>query len=134
MRLSYDGANATYNSLQTTLTGTVKRDLHLQVSYTLAKAMDATTASGSGGDLQNVTNPYQGWRYDFGPSVFDRRNVFFANFVYDLPIFRNATNRALRGAWADGRSPASLPRTRVRPSISGIAANRACPAAIPLPA
>jgi hypothetical protein len=97
MRLSYDGANATYNSLQATLTGTVRRDLHLQVSYTLAKAMDATTSSGSGGDLENVTNPYQGWRYDFGPSVFDRKNVFFANFVYDLPIFRNATNRALRG-------------------------------------
>jgi len=97
MRLSFDGANASYNSLQTSFTGTVKRDLHLQVSYTLAKAMDATTASGSGGDLQNATNPYQGWRYDWGPSVFDRRNVFFANFVYDLPVFRNATSRLVRG-------------------------------------
>jgi hypothetical protein len=102
MRLAYDGANASYNSLQTTLTGTVKHDLHLQVSYTLAKAMDATTSTGSGGDLENVTNPYQGWRYDWGPSVYDRRNVFFANFVYDLPLFRNATSRALRaglGGW-----------------------------------
>ena len=43
MRLAYNGANASYNSLQTSLTGTVKHDLHLQVSYTLAKAMDATT-------------------------------------------------------------------------------------------
>ncbi len=60
MRLSYDGANATYNSLQASLTGTVRRDLHLQVSYTLAKAMDATTSSGSGGDLENVTNPLPG--------------------------------------------------------------------------
>jgi len=102
MRLAFNGANASYNSLQTSLTGTIKRDLHLQVSYTLAKAMDATTASGSGGDLQNATNPYQGWRYDWGPSVYDRRNVFFANFVYDLPAFRNATSRALRaglGGW-----------------------------------
>ncbi len=102
MRLAFNGSNASYNSLQTSLTGTIRHDLHLQVSYTLAKAMDATTASGSGGDLQNATNPYQGWRYDWGPSVFDRRNVFFANFVYDLPVFRNATNRALKaglGGW-----------------------------------
>jgi hypothetical protein len=102
MRLAYNGANAHYNSLQTSLTGTVHRDLHLQASYTVAKAMDATTASGSGGDLNNATNPYQGWSYDFGPSVYDRRNVFFANFVYDLPLFRTATNHALRaglGGW-----------------------------------
>ena len=76
----------------------MKRDLHLQVSYTVSKAMDATTASGSGGDLNNATNPYQGWRYDFGPSVYDRRNVFFGNFVYDLPLFRTATSRLVRGA------------------------------------
>ena len=102
MRLAYDGANSSYNSLQTSLTGTVKHDLHLQVSYTLAKAEDATTASGSGGDLNNATNPYQGWKYDFGPSVYDRRNVFFANFVYDLPLFRTANSRVLRstlGGW-----------------------------------
>ncbi|HEV3510616.1 MAG TPA: TonB-dependent receptor [Candidatus Sulfotelmatobacter sp.] len=97
MRLAYDGANAHYNSLQTSLTGTVRHDLHLQVAYTVAKAMDATTATGSGGDLNNATNPYQGWQYDFGPSVYDRRNVFFANFVYDLPVFRNATSRLVRG-------------------------------------
>jgi hypothetical protein len=97
MRLSYDEANSSYNSLQASLTGTVKHDLHLQLAYTLSKAMDATTSSGSGGDLENATNPYLGWKYDFGPSVYDRRNVFFANFVYDLPVFRTATNRLLRG-------------------------------------
>jgi hypothetical protein len=102
MKLAFDGANASYNSLQTSLTGTVRRDLHLQVSYTLAKAEDATTSTGSGGDLNNATNPYQGWKYDFGPSVFDRRNVFFANFVYDLPVFRDSGSRLLKatlGGW-----------------------------------
>jgi hypothetical protein len=102
MRLAFDGANSSYNSLQTSLTGTVRHDLHMQVSYTLAKAMDSTSNTGSGGDLQNVTNPYQGWRYDWGPSVYDRRNVFFANFVYDLPFFRNAPSRLLKaglGGW-----------------------------------
>jgi len=97
MRLAFNGANASYNSLQTSLTGTVKRDLHLQVSYTAARAKDATTATGSGGDLQNATDPYVGWRYDFGPSVFNRNNVFFANFVYDLPLFRDSPSRLLKG-------------------------------------
>jgi len=59
IRLSYNEANAKYNSLQTSLNGTVHRDLHLQVAYTLAKAMDATTSTGSGGDLNNATNPYE---------------------------------------------------------------------------
>ena len=27
--------------------------------------------AGSGGDLYNISNPYAGWKYDFGPSNFD---------------------------------------------------------------
>jgi len=101
MRLAYDGADSKYNSLQTSLNGTIHRDLHLQVAYTLARAKDATTASGSGGDLNNATNPYQGWSYDYGPSVFNRNNVFFANFVYDLPFFRsgNGFTKGVLGGW-----------------------------------
>jgi hypothetical protein len=101
MRLAYDEANAKYNSLQMSLTGTVHRDLHLQVAYTLARAKDATTATGSGGDLNNATNPYAGWSYDYGPSVYNRNNVFFANFVYDLPFFRDANHltKAALGGW-----------------------------------
>jgi hypothetical protein len=97
IRLGYNGGNAKYNSLQTSLNGTVHRDLHLQVAYTLSKAEDSTTSNGSGGDLQNVTNPYVGWKYDFGPSQFDRRNIFFTNFVYDIPFFRNSTNGLVKG-------------------------------------
>jgi hypothetical protein len=101
MKLAFDGANSRYNSLQTSLTGTVHRDLHLQVAYTLARAKDATSSTGSGGDLENDTNPYLGWKYDFGPSVYNRNNVFFANFVYDLPFFRNANRltKGLAGGW-----------------------------------
>jgi hypothetical protein len=97
VRLAYNEGNARYNSLQTSLTGTVRRDLHLQVSYTLSKAMDSTTSNGSGGDLNNATNPYQGWKYDFGPSLFDRRSIFFTNFVYDMPFFRNNPSRLVKG-------------------------------------
>jgi Carboxypeptidase regulatory-like domain len=102
IRLAFDEGNARYNSLQTSLTGTVHRDLHLQVSYTLAKAEDSTTSNGSGGDLNNATNPYVGSSYDFGPSQFDRRNIFFTNFIYDIPLFRDSGNHLLKsglGGW-----------------------------------
>ena len=97
IRLANNEGNAKYNSLQTSLNGTVHRDLHLQVSYTLSKAEDSTTSNGSGGDLNNATNPYVGWKYDFGPSQFDRRNIFFTNFVYDIPFFRNSPNGFVKG-------------------------------------
>jgi hypothetical protein len=101
MRLAYDGANSHYNSLQMSLTGKIHRDLHLQVAYTAARAKDETTATGSGGDLQNATNPYVGPSYDYGPSVYNRNNVFFANFVYDLPFFRDSSHltKGLLGGW-----------------------------------
>ncbi|MFZ0732278.1 MAG: TonB-dependent receptor [Candidatus Sulfotelmatobacter sp.] len=101
MRLATDGANSRYNSLQTSLNGTIHRDLHMQVAYTLARAKDATTSTGSGGDLNNATNPYAGWSYDYGPSIYNRNNVFFANFVYDLPFFRSGSNltKAALGGW-----------------------------------
>jgi hypothetical protein len=102
IRLAENEANAHYNSLQASLNGRIEKDLHLQVGYTLSKSIDATTSNGSGGDLQNVTNPYVGWRYDIGPSQFDRRNIFFTTLVYDLPIFRNNGSRLVRstlGGW-----------------------------------
>jgi len=103
VRLSYDGANSKYNSLQTSLNGHVTKGLYLQAGYTLSKAYDIAQpqGTGSGGDLQNITNPYAGWRYDWGPSPYDRRNVFFLNFVYDIPFFGNASHlvKSTLGGW-----------------------------------
>jgi hypothetical protein len=100
MRLAFDGGNAEYNSLQITMNGTIHHDLHLQASYTAARAKDSTTATGSGGDLNNATNPYVGYSYDYGPSVFNRNNVFFVNFIYDLPFLRNDSNHLVRSTLA----------------------------------
>ncbi|MFZ0318875.1 MAG: TonB-dependent receptor [Candidatus Sulfotelmatobacter sp.] len=103
IRLSIDGANAHYNSLQVDLHGNMTKDLQLQFGYTLARAVDATDSNGSGGDLNNVTNPYVGWKYDLGPSVFDRENVAFVNFFYQIPFLKNSDNHILRstvGGWA----------------------------------
>ncbi len=97
IRLSQTEANGHYNSMQVDLRSTVRRELQLQFGYTYSKAVDAATSNGSGGDLNNTTNPYLGWRYDLGPSPFDRANVAFVNFVYSLPILNGNQNRLLKG-------------------------------------
>jgi hypothetical protein len=102
LRMSEDEANASYNSLQANLHATVRKDLTFQFGYTYSKAIDPTTNNGSGSDLSNVSDPYVGWRYDNGPSIYDRTHVAFVNFVYTLPIFNNTSSRLLKstlGGW-----------------------------------
>jgi hypothetical protein len=103
LKMAYNEANSHYNSLQTELRGQVTRDLTLQAAYTLSKAIDPSTgSSGNGWDLDYITNPYQGWQYDVGPSVLNRTNVFFVNFVYELPFFKNSSSHLLKtavGGW-----------------------------------
>jgi hypothetical protein len=105
IKQAFNGANSHYNSLQTELRGQVTRDLNLQVAYTLSRSIDPSTGQNGGNngwDLSWVTNPYVGWRGDVGPSVLDRTNVAFVNFVYDIPLLRNSSNRLLKttlGGW-----------------------------------
>ena len=100
---AFNGANGHYNSLQAELHGRVIHDLQLQVAYTLSRSVDPATGDGGNGfDLNTVTNPYQGWRYDVGPSAFDRTNVAFVNFIYDIPVARNSSSHLMKtvvGGW-----------------------------------
>jgi hypothetical protein len=90
------GENSHYNSLQLELHSQL-HGLQLQAAYTYARAVDATRDNNDGGDLDVITNPYAGWRYDIGPASINRRNVAFVNFIYDLPVFRATSNRLLKG-------------------------------------
>ena len=102
LRLAQNEANSHYNSLQTELHARVRRDLTLQAAYTLSRAIDPTVGGGNSFDLDNVSNPYVGWKFDNGPSIFDRTHVAFVNFIYDIPVFKNSPNRLLKatvGGW-----------------------------------
>jgi len=101
IQMAINEENAYYNSLQVQLRGQATRDLTLQVSYTLSKTVDGSPDNGNGGDLDTLYNPYN-WGYTYGPSTYDRRNAFVANFIYNLPFLRNSPSRALRtglGGW-----------------------------------
>jgi hypothetical protein len=99
IRLAQNEANGHYNSLQVDLRANMKNDLSLQFGYTYSKAIDSAGSNDNGYDLNNVSNPYVGWRYDLGPSFFDRTHVAFVNFVYDLPLLRGSSNKALKTAF-----------------------------------
>jgi hypothetical protein len=94
-------ANSNYNALQVSLTGQATKDLQVQLNYTWSRSIDPSTG-GDNGDLATVTNPYCGWKCDMGPSYLNRTNIFLAEFVYDLPVFRHSDNRFLKtalGGW-----------------------------------
>lgn len=102
--LSTNEANSHYNGLQVDLNSQVGRDLYLRAFYTLSRAIDSAADSrGPGGaDLSQITNPYLGWRYDVGPSGFDRTHNAAVNFIYDIPLFRNNSSRLVKstvGGW-----------------------------------
>jgi hypothetical protein len=102
IRLTATEANTHYNALQIDLNSQVGRDLQLRAFYTLSRAEDPSNGGTGGGDLNNVSNPYLGWRYDIGPSGFDRTHVAVVNFIYDIPLFRGNQSRLLKatvGGW-----------------------------------
>jgi Carboxypeptidase regulatory-like domain len=100
--LSENEANTHYNGLQVDFNSQIGRDLNLRAFYTYSKAIDPTTAGGGGGDLGQVSNPYQGWTYDNGLSGYNRTHVAVVNFIYDIPLFRHDSSRLLKttlGGW-----------------------------------
>ncbi len=142
LKMARNEANSHYNGLQVDFHSQASRDLFFQAAYTLSRAIDPSTPGGSGYDLSNVTNPYIGWRHDLGPSILDRTNIAFVNFVYDLPIFRNTPNHLLKstiGGWevsgivsmvsgapltiteggVGGNVCSTIPNCTVRPDFSG---------------
>jgi hypothetical protein len=95
-------ANGEYNSMQLDLHTVLHHDLQAQFGYTLSKSWDPSTGGGNGFDLDTTDNPYAGWKYDWGPSIFDRRQVAFLNYIYDIPIFQHSSSAlatSLLGGW-----------------------------------
>jgi hypothetical protein len=102
IRLTATEANTHYNGLQIDVNSQVGRDLYLRAFYTLSRAEDPSNGGTGGGDLNNVSNPYLGWRYDIGPSGFDRTHIAVVNFIYDIPLFRSNQSSLMKtmlGGW-----------------------------------
>jgi len=97
--------NSSYHSLQAALRMENRHGLTVQFAYTWSHEIDiqsgdltSTTQQGSGGQISNPFNI----NYDRGSGTIDRRNVFNANYIYNLPFFlhsQSALSRTLLGGW-----------------------------------
>jgi hypothetical protein len=94
-------ANGEYNSIQASMHLNIHQDLQAQFGYTYSHAYDTSQSNGNGFDLDNVSNPYAGWKFDWGPSIFDRHQVAFLEYEWSMPFFRHSTDLAskLMGGW-----------------------------------
>ncbi|MGA2599352.1 MAG: carboxypeptidase regulatory-like domain-containing protein [Bryobacteraceae bacterium] len=97
--LAENAENGHYNGLQVNFHSRMRKDLTLQVAYTLSRSIDP--AGSAGGDLATVSDPYNR-AYDIGPMAADRLHIGLINFIYDIPFMRNSTNRfahSVLGGW-----------------------------------
>lgn len=86
--------NFNYNSFQAGLRMENRHGLTVQFAYTYSHEID--TASN---DLAGVSDPFN-IGYDRGSGALDRRHIFNANYIYQLPSFnKNAFERAALGGW-----------------------------------
>jgi hypothetical protein len=93
--------NANYNSLQATLRMENRHGLTLEFAYTYSHEIDIESAdltSANEAGTSTISDPYD-YRYDRGSGLFDRRNIFNANYIYAEPFFRNG-NGLVRSALA----------------------------------
>ena len=105
IRQEENGVNASYHSLQASLRMENRHGLSLQFSYTWSHEIDIASAdittqdaAGSGGTLSDPYDP----RYDRGSGLFDRRNIFNANYIYQLPFYLHGGNfvqHEVLGGW-----------------------------------
>jgi hypothetical protein len=88
-------ASSKYNSLQISWNRRFSGGFLFGVAYTLSKSSD------DGSNQRDVIpNTYDAHNL-YGPSEFDARHVFIANYLYELPFFRGQTNFAgkVLGGW-----------------------------------
>ena len=100
MRLSDSVSN--YNSMQLYATKR-KGALSLTAGYTWSKAL-----ADSSGNGDNPEDAVLNRHFNYGPTSFDRRHVFFATYIYKMPFFRGL--RGVGGALLSGWEVSGITR------------------------
>jgi hypothetical protein len=88
--------NTSYHALEAELRMESRHGLSVQLAYTWSHEIDIISS-----DLGNVSDPFN-VAYDRGSGTLDRRNIFNANYIYQLPFFAQSGNgfeRQMLGGW-----------------------------------
>ena len=95
-RLLCTCSDASYHSMQASLTHRYNNGFTFMLSYTYGKLLDYYSATNLGQTPQDPYNP----RGDRGRSDYDRRHVFNGSVVYTIPFFKSA-DRPLRAVFSN---------------------------------
>jgi hypothetical protein len=102
-------SNSNYNALQAYMTKR-KGDLMMTASYTWSKALaDSSTNS------ENPEDPFAR-RFNYGPTNYDRRQIFVTTFNYSVPVFRG--RHGFTGAALAGWELSGVVRAQTGPLLS----------------
>lgn len=95
IRVTNNDANLLYNGMQLSLNKRFSKGISFGLAYTYSKSMDDGSAQRD--ILPNPFNRSNLW----GPSDYDRRQVFVGNVIYELPFFRSArgVTGSVLGGW-----------------------------------
>lgn len=95
IRVTNNDANSIYNGMQVNVTKRYSKGLQFGLAYTFSKSMDDGSAQ-----RDIIPNPFDASML-WGPSDYDRRHVFVANLIYELPFFRSQRGlaNAVLGGW-----------------------------------
>ncbi len=88
-------SDATYHSMQASLSKRYSNGLTFMTAYTFGKLLDAYSATNLGQTPQDPANP----GLERGRSDFDRRHVFAGSIVYQIPFYKDA-NPLLRSVFS----------------------------------
>lgn len=91
-------SNSTFHALQLTGERRFSQGFSILANYQFGKAIDDSSAVK--GTAITRTNPYN-QAFDKGPADFDKRHVFNASALWDLPVrFQNRALNSLLGGWS----------------------------------
>ena len=96
IRETFNDANSMYNGLQLELSRRFKNGLSFGVAYTYSKCMD------SGSNQRDVIPDAYDASFLWGPCDYDVRSIFLTNWIYEVPFFRNSSNKlakSMLGGW-----------------------------------
>jgi hypothetical protein len=89
--------NFNYNALQAGLRMENRYGLTMIFAYTYSHELDEVS-----NDLNGLSNPFKA-SYDYGSGALDRRHIFKANYIYNLPFFAHSSSvleRTVLGGWS----------------------------------
>src|SRR4051812_12159906 len=87
----YSGSS-NYNGLQVQVNRRYTSGFQFGVAYTWSKTLDYANDDSS--DVF-YSRPYKAFNY--GPADFDQTHIFTVNYIWDIPLFRNARNGFVKG-------------------------------------